>query len=322
MTEESQYPLVTFALFAYNQEQYIREAVGAALKQDYPNLEIIISDDASDDGTWRAIEDSLTGYFGPHRIVLNRNAKNLGIGSHVSFIGHLSRGELIVLAAGDDVSEPGRVKVLVDTWVSAGRGPAVLYSDVTPIDRHSQEIKEWGEKIFAESMKMKDMASGVVRILGASTAYTSSVFSEFDDISRHVFHEDRVLPFRALLLGGKAIYVDCKLVQYRVEGGISRNFPRTRFDYLSNVASIESRGLKDATQRLADLMRVPSHWDSIGGACVQSIATHFASWDLAQAKGFGRELATIRGILSGARKSVILKLYLKFRLNSWFGFGT
>lgn len=37
-------PLVTFALFAYNQESCIREAVEGALAQDYENLEIILSD--------------------------------------------------------------------------------------------------------------------------------------------------------------------------------------------------------------------------------------------------------------------------------------
>ena len=42
-------PLVTFALFAYNQEQYIREAVEGAFSQTYEPLEIILSDDCSSD---------------------------------------------------------------------------------------------------------------------------------------------------------------------------------------------------------------------------------------------------------------------------------
>ena len=42
-------PLVTFALFAYNQEKYIREAVEGAFAQTYAPLEIILSDDCSTD---------------------------------------------------------------------------------------------------------------------------------------------------------------------------------------------------------------------------------------------------------------------------------
>lgn len=45
-------PLVTFALFAYNQEQYIREAVEGAFSQTYKPLEIILSDDCSRDRTF------------------------------------------------------------------------------------------------------------------------------------------------------------------------------------------------------------------------------------------------------------------------------
>jgi glycosyltransferase involved in cell wall biosynthesis len=48
----TQYPLVSLCIFTYNQEKYIREAVEGALSQDYPNLEIIISDDNSTDSTY------------------------------------------------------------------------------------------------------------------------------------------------------------------------------------------------------------------------------------------------------------------------------
>ena len=48
-------PLVTFALFAYNQEKLITAAVEAAFAQTYQPLEIIISDDESSDKTYDTI---------------------------------------------------------------------------------------------------------------------------------------------------------------------------------------------------------------------------------------------------------------------------
>ncbi|MEO5658257.1 MAG: glycosyltransferase, partial [Polaromonas sp.] len=45
-------PLVTFVLFAYNQKKFIAEAVNGALSQTYSPLQIILSDDASTDGTY------------------------------------------------------------------------------------------------------------------------------------------------------------------------------------------------------------------------------------------------------------------------------
>ena len=58
-TEKEKYdrPLVTFALFAYNQEQYIREAIEGAFAQTYQPLEIILSDDCSTDRTFEIMRE-------------------------------------------------------------------------------------------------------------------------------------------------------------------------------------------------------------------------------------------------------------------------
>src|SRR5215212_7155005 len=97
-------PLVTFALFAYNQERFIAEAVRGALSQTYSPLEIIISDDGSTDRTFEIIEGEVAGYAGPHEIRLNRIEQNIGWGAHINLVMEMVKGKLIVVAAGDDVS--------------------------------------------------------------------------------------------------------------------------------------------------------------------------------------------------------------------------
>ena len=62
--------LVTFALFAYNQEKFIREAVEGAFSQTYEPLEIILSDDYSSDRTFEIIERMAAEYTGPHRVIV------------------------------------------------------------------------------------------------------------------------------------------------------------------------------------------------------------------------------------------------------------
>ena len=44
-------PFVSFCMTSYNQREYALMGLDAAIKQDYPNLEIIVSDDASTDGS-------------------------------------------------------------------------------------------------------------------------------------------------------------------------------------------------------------------------------------------------------------------------------
>ncbi len=53
--------LVTFALFSYNQERFIREALRGALAQTYSPLQIVISDDCSQDRTFKIIQEQAAG---------------------------------------------------------------------------------------------------------------------------------------------------------------------------------------------------------------------------------------------------------------------
>jgi glycosyltransferase involved in cell wall biosynthesis len=101
-------PLVSFVLLAYNQQAYIREAVEGAFSQTYSPLEIILSDDCSKDETFEIMQEMAAAYSGPHRILLNRNSSNLGIGIHYNKVMELASGAIVELAAGDDISLPWR----------------------------------------------------------------------------------------------------------------------------------------------------------------------------------------------------------------------
>lgn len=215
MSESSEYPLVTFALFAYNQEQYIREAVEAALAQDYPNLEIIFSDDASVDRTFNLIEKLVAAYTGDHRVVLNKNKCNLGVGGHVNRLVEISSGEIIVCAAGDDISLPSRVSKIVDRWLSGGKKFSSIYSSVYLID-------EMGGVVGIRSQEADCSPVALVRNgcgpLGASHAFVRKMMVDLGPISKSVVCEDQVIGFRASMSGGIS-FISEPLVKYRVHAG-------------------------------------------------------------------------------------------------------
>ena len=221
MFERSHYPLVTFALFAYNQERYIREAVEAAFRQDYPNLEIVLSDDSSTDMTWTVIEDLVQGYTGPHSVRLNRNPYNLGsdgIGSHVNKVVELARGELVVFAAGDDVSRADRTAKLVRMWQEAGSPTGILHSAVQVIDESGVPLRISHGRASYSDLDVADMVrTGGKGALGASLAATRDIYRIFGEIDPHTYFEDRTTAFRAFL-AGQILYTDDALVDYRVHG--------------------------------------------------------------------------------------------------------
>src|SRR2546421_11119698 len=135
-------PLISFAVGCYNQEAFIREAVESAFSQTYSPLEIIISDDCSKDRTFEVVQQMAAAYRGPHTVRLNRNDRNLGISGNTSRAVELCRGELVILAAGDDVSLPERTNIIVQAWNDSGRKATSLYSRFSVIDENGSVVEE------------------------------------------------------------------------------------------------------------------------------------------------------------------------------------
>ena len=101
---EQKYPLASMLLITFNQEQTILEALEGAVSQDYPNTEIIICDDASQDSTFEKIIEFSRNYSGPHKLIYHKNPENVGIGENINQAIKLSSGNFFFMTAGDDIS--------------------------------------------------------------------------------------------------------------------------------------------------------------------------------------------------------------------------
>ncbi len=204
---------VSFLIVSYNQKDFIEEALVSALSQDYPQMQIVVSDDCSSDGTWAVIQKIATEYAGRHHLVLNRTDKNLGLAENFNQGICLCSGELIVVQGGDDISESNRVTKLVKLWLKNDRNPDLLFSNISwidvsgniyKIDRHKHAVPS-----LREIKKGKHYIAG-----GMAAAYTSRLFKKFGLISPNVRTEDYVLTFRAIISGG-VVFEESPLVRYR-----------------------------------------------------------------------------------------------------------
>lgn len=229
LTHLSEKPYVTFFVLAYNQEQFIREAVHGALSQDYSNLEIIFSDDCSTDRTFEIIEHEVSRYHGPHNIIVNKNTKNLGITEHVNSIVARSNGELLIAAAGDDISLPTRTSELVKYWISEKRTPCSIYSNTVIMNEDGQDLFVCHPKGYITAAKsVEDAVSRAsAGIAGCSHAFSKHVFEVFGPLHREGMVEDHAIGFRSLLLGG-IHYLPSPLVRYREVSSSVKKWPRNR----------------------------------------------------------------------------------------------
>ncbi len=134
--------LASICLITYNQEKFIEEALTSVLNQDYKNLEIVISDDCSSDRTFELIKSMVNKYKGEHRVILNRNKRNIGLVGNVNKVLYeLTTGEVVFLAAGDDISNLSRVSEVMN-FFQENPGVHLIGSNIDLIDENSSSITQ------------------------------------------------------------------------------------------------------------------------------------------------------------------------------------
>ena len=104
----TQQPLVSVLMTSYNVADTIEEAVISVLRQNWPNLELVVVDDASTDATWSILQ-RLQKSVGNLRC--RRLNSNLGTYFAKNYALQLSRGEFIFFQNGRDLCHPERIRL-------------------------------------------------------------------------------------------------------------------------------------------------------------------------------------------------------------------
>ncbi len=204
-------PVISVIVPTYNQENYVQEAILSVFSQTYQPLEVILSDDCSKDSTFEIMQKLVSEYNGPHKLILLRNNYNLGVCAHVNKLVKIASGELIVGAAGDDISVPERVAKIYDKFEESGFKAKAIYSDFYNLIDH--KLIEGNYTINESNATLINHIKGKFITVGAVSCYHRAVFNKFEPLSDSNA-EDNILGFRALLLG-QIGFISEKLVQYR-----------------------------------------------------------------------------------------------------------
>jgi glycosyltransferase involved in cell wall biosynthesis len=213
-TDTTEHPLLTFILIAYNQEQYITQAVEGALSQNYTPLEIIISDDCSQDHTFEIMQEVVQAYRGPHQVIVRKNERNLGMIGHINRVMELAQGEFIVCAAGDDISFPHRTETLWQAYLASDRKAKSIFSNAILIDGMGNEKGLLKRSPKQLRLNKEYIAARYNIFAGATQAWDRSVFDIFGPLPNMEAFEDVVIPFRSSLLG-EVLFITDALIKYR-----------------------------------------------------------------------------------------------------------
>jgi glycosyltransferase involved in cell wall biosynthesis len=130
-------PLVSIGLPVYNAERYLKLALDSLVAQDYPNFELIISDNASTDST----EKICRAYAERDaRVHYQRAEQNMGAIWNFNRVFELAHGEYFMWAAHDDLHEPSYLSTCVAV-LDASPEAVLCCTDIRFIDEEGHEIQ-------------------------------------------------------------------------------------------------------------------------------------------------------------------------------------
>jgi glycosyltransferase involved in cell wall biosynthesis len=212
-------------LLAYNQQQFIKEALISLVNQDLDNLEIVISDDSSTDNTWTIINDFYRNFKGNKKLIINRNHENIGVIGNFTKAVSLSSGDVIFIAHGDDLSMQNRCSRCLEEWDKFGNVPDLMATDAYDMKisgeiigiKKTDDLQKWDIDKWINSRPY---------IFGASHMVTKRLL-QIGNLDLRLPFEDQCLLFRSLLMGG-AVRVSLPLIKHR-QGGISQQ--RKNYSY-------------------------------------------------------------------------------------------
>jgi glycosyltransferase involved in cell wall biosynthesis len=110
--------LVSVVIPAYNVSRFIGAAVTSVLNQTYKDVEIVVVDDRSTDGTLAELEKFRD------RVKIVRHETNQGAAAARNTGVEASRGEIVAFLDGDDLWAPGKLEAFAECF---SRHPDVLY---------------------------------------------------------------------------------------------------------------------------------------------------------------------------------------------------
>lgn len=128
------HPLVCICIPTYNAASTVREMLASVLAQNYPNLVVHVSDNASTDDTVKVIES-----MADLRVIIHRNGTNIGGEGNFNRCIQFAEGKYTALFHADDIYEPDMVEKQVAFLEK--------YSDAGAVFTEASLIDEVGAKI-------------------------------------------------------------------------------------------------------------------------------------------------------------------------------
>lgn len=246
-----EFPLVSVLITSYNQEAFIETAIRSVILQQYPQIQIVVTDDGSTDRSPQKIQKLKEKY--PAQLSIYLHDDNVGItGNHNRGL-RACDGEFVFLLDGDDQFLPGKIQNQMDF---------MLQHPNCVISFHDTEVfdSDLDHTIFLWSQKFFPYTGGVPSLVRYGNYLCSPSIAFRHNRKQRVLYDERI-PFGSDWLfiidllssieNGELRFIDSVMSRYRRHASnITLNWEIKIQDQITTLEILEERypSMKDITK--------------------------------------------------------------------------
>lgn len=213
-------PKISVCVPSYNHGKYIKETIDSILNQSFQDIEVIISDDNSDDDSVKVINS-----FNDSRITLIENSENSGPSINMNLAINKSQSDYIALIASDDIMHQDRLKKSIE-FLESNKSHDAVFTYVQTINSESVEQDYSCMNVFNKRM---DSESDILNyffyegnfLSAPSVLLKKSAFDKFEFNPGLWQLQDFDLWIKMLVNGSKIGVIPEKLTYYRIGNNLS-----------------------------------------------------------------------------------------------------
>ena len=141
----SEYPLFSVIVLCYRHFEYLKDAIDSVLIQNYPAIELIVSDDGSDAFPKEEVEHFIEDRKGKNVVhyLVRTGEQNLGTVKHLNQARTFTHGEYMVFLAGDDrLFDENVLSTYVDAFLRAPKNCWIEMAQTGMFDEKLERMQE------------------------------------------------------------------------------------------------------------------------------------------------------------------------------------
>lgn len=240
---KDRFPVVSIIIPVYNRKKLVVEAVESALEQTYPNVEVVVVDDASNDGTEQILKTFHSS------ISLIRQPQNTGQSAARNKGIAACRGEYVLFLDSDDTLESDAIQTLWSILKSLEEKNStwgVIYGKRLTCDAEMNPVKTRARKYHSGSILSHLLLDNIVRT--GTCLIRKTILEEMGGFKEDLVVKEDLLLYLSIAARYNFFFVDKYISKYRRHSG-----PRAR----DNHEKILEQGTRHLDYFFAGNLRLP-----------------------------------------------------------------